>query len=240
MKLNQFLFRKSHLLFLVFCALVVLAFWLSYFSALLKQENFRMHIHGGLMILWCGLLIIQPYLIKTKKKKTHQLLGKLSYFLVPLIAFSTIDLFKYRINQLSTLSEIDVFFTASVLIALAVFLLFYGLAIYFRKNAAVHARFILCTIFPLFTAVFDRIIYNYFESGLHLFPTIGNETVVQPFGLLLGDVLLLVLSVWDWYSHKRFGVFPLALLIHLGYHYSVMNFYKFSFWQEFSLWFFKI
>lgn len=240
MKLNQFLFRRGHLLFLVFCTLVVLAFWLSYFSARLNQENFRMHIHGSLMILWCILLVVQPYLIKTKKKKFHQLLGKLSYFLVPLIAFSTVDLFKYKVNKLSTVSEIDVFFTASVLIALVVFLIFYGLAVYFRKNASIHARYMLCTIFPMFTAVFDRIIYNYFGSVMYLFPKIGNESVVQPFGLLLGDILLLVLSVWDWRSHKRTDVFPLALLIHLGYHYSVMNFYKFSFWQEFSLWFYKV
>lgn len=240
MKLNQFLFRKSHLVFLIFCALVVLAFWLSYFSALPRQENIRMHIHGSLMIGWCILLVVQPYLIKTKKKKVHQLLGKLSYLLVPLIAFSTIDLFKYRVNKLATVTEIDIFFTASVLIALAVFLIFYVLAIYFRKKAAVHARYMLCTIFPLFTAIFDRIIYNYFGDTLHFFPKIGTETVVQPFGLLLGDVLLLILSVWDWRSHKRFDVFPLALLIHLGYHFSVMNFYKFSFWQEFSLWFYRI
>lgn len=240
MKLNQFLFKKSHLAFLVFSVLVVLAFWLSYFNALLKQENIRMHVHGILMISWCILLVVQPYLIKTKKKGTHRLLGKLSYFLVPLIAFSTVDLFKYRVNQLPTLNEIDVFFTASVLIALVVFLIFYGLAIYFRKNAAVHARYMFCTLFPLFTAVFDRIIYNYFGGSLHLFPIIGNETVVQPFGLLLGDVLLFFLAVWDWRSHKRLDIFPLALLIHLGYHYSVMNFYKFSFWQEFSLWFYKI
>lgn len=240
MKLNHFIFRKSHLFFLLFSLLVVLAFWLSYFSALLNQENFRMHIHGSLMILWCILLVVQPYLIKTKKKKFHQLLGKLSYFLVPLIAFSTVDLFKYRVNKLSTVSEIDVFFTASVLIALVVFLIFYGLAVYFRKNAPIHARYMLCTIFPMFTAVFDRIIYNYFGSVMYLFPKIGNESVVQPFGLLLGDILLLVLSVWDWRSHKRTDVFPLALLIHLGYHYSVMNFYKFSFWQEFSLWFYKV
>ena len=239
MKLNQFLFRKSHLVFLIFCVPVAFAFWLSYFSALLRQENIRMHFHASLMIGWCILLVVQPYLIKTKKKKAHQLLGKLSYFLVPLIAFSTVDLFKYRVNKLATLSEIDVFFTASVLIALAVFLIFYGLAIYFRKNTTVHARYMFCTLFPLFTAVFDRIIYNYFGGWLHLFPKIGNEIVVQPFGLLLGDVLLLALSVWDWRSHKRLDVFPFAFLIHLGYHYSVMNFYQFSFWQEFSLWFYR-
>lgn len=199
-----------------------------------------MHIHGLLMIAWCMLLVVQPYLIRIKKKKTHQLLGKLSYFLVPLMAISTVDLFKYQENKLPVLSETDIFFTASVLIALALFLLYYGLAVYFRKNAAVHARFMLCTIFPMFTAVFDRIINNYFQSKLYLFPAIGNERVVQPFGLLLGDILLLVLSVWDWRSHKRFDVFPLALLMHLGYHYAVMNFYTFSFWKEFSNWFFRM
>ena len=240
MKLNGFLFQKSHFLAFAFFLLVVLAFWTSYFTTLFRQENFRMHIHGILMISWCMLLLVQPYLIRTKRKILHRQLGKLSYFIVPAIASSTVDLFKYRLGSITSLTTIDIFFTASVLIALLVFLIFYGLAIYFRKNSAVHARYMICTIFPMFTAVFDRIIGAYFQSSIHSFPTVAGQAVVQPFGLILGDVLLFLLCVWDWRSHRRLDVFPVALLIHLAYHYSVMNFYKFSFWKEFSGWFYNL
>lgn len=240
MKLTLFLFKKSHLFFFAFGIFVVLAFWLSYFTALFDQENYRMHFHGSLMVCWCILLFVQPYLILTKRKSLHRRLGKASYFLVPLIAFSTVDIFKYRVDTLPSLNEIDLFATSSVLLALLVFLIFYGLAIYFRKDSAKHARYMVCTIFPLFTAVFDRIIYDYYRGSMEIFPKVGENHVVQPFGLFLGDTLLIILAIWDWRSHRRLDVFPLALLIHLAYHFSVMNFYKFPFWKDFCLWFYEV
>jgi hypothetical protein len=49
--------------------------------------------------------------------------------------------------------------------------------------------------------------------------------------------MLVGLSIWDWLSHRRWNVFPLVLIISLLYHYSVLNFHKFTFWKNFSVWF---
>jgi hypothetical protein len=214
-------------------------FWLTYFTKILDQENYRMHLHGITLISWCALLIVQAYLIRTKRYSLHKKTGKLSYIIVPLIAFTTIDLYKYRLSELTVLSTRDYLFTASVLMALLTFLIFYGLAIFFKRKPTIHARYMICTAFPMFTAIIDRIIDSYFPFLLAYFPDVDGP-VIQVVGLTLADILLIILSIWDWRSHKRINVFPIALIIHLIYHYSVLNFYKFEFWQAFSNWFFEL
>ena len=214
-------------------------FWLTYFTKILAQENYRMHVHGIALLLWCLLLIVQPYLIRTKRNGLHKQVGKFSYLLVPIIAYSTVDLYKFRLSELTALSTRDYLFTASVLNALLTFLIFYGLAIYFRKSPAIHARYMVCTVFALFTAVIDRIIRFYFSFLLPYFPTVDGP-VVQVVGLTLADILLVLLSIWDGRSHRKWNIFPIALGIHLLYHYSVLNFYKFEFWKSFSNWFFEL
>ncbi len=239
MKLERALYQKSYLYLTGFFILMLIGFWLTYFTHLFDQENYRMHLHGTVMILWCSLLVGQAYLIKAKKYRLHRQLGRTSYILVPMIAFTTVDLYKFRLDQSVTLGDRDYLFTASVLIALFVFLIYYGLAIYFKNKPAIHARFMICTIFALFTAIIDRIIMFYFPSLLPLFPSVGGP-IVQVVGLTLADIILVLLCFWDWRSHRRFTIFPIALLIHLGYHYAVMNFYKYEFWKSFCVWFFNL
>lgn len=237
MKLERTLFQKSYLYFAIFFIFVLIAFWLTYFTKLFNQENYRLHTHGITLILWCVMLIVQPYLIRTKKNALHRLLGKFSYLLVPLLIYTTIDLLHYRLSELPALNTMDYFFVALVLNALIAFLVLYGLAIFHRKNSGIHARYMVCTIFPMFTPVTDRIIHIYLKSAVPYLPTIEGNPIAPVVGFLLADLILIGLSIWDWVSHKRWNVFPLAFIILLLYHYSVLNFYNFSFWKTFSLWF---
>ena len=239
MKLERALFQKSYYYFIGFFIFMLAGFWLTYFTQLLNQENYRMHLHGTVMILWCILLISQAYLIRRKKTRLHKQLGKSSYLLVPLITYTTVDLYKFRLNQSTTIGDRDYLFTASVLIALLIFLIYYGLAIYFKNKPAIHARFMICTIFAMFTAIIDRIIDSYFPYLLPLFPSVDGP-VIQVVGLTLADILLVILCIWDWKSHRRLNVFPIALVIHLFYHYAVMNFYKFELWKSFNIWFYNL
>ncbi|MEO5978899.1 MAG: hypothetical protein ABIS36_25390 [Chryseolinea sp.] len=239
MKLEKTLYQRSYLFFVAFFLFMLAGFWLTYFTRLLEQENYRMHMHGIAMILWCIMLISQAYLIRTKHTYLHRQIGKVSYVLVPFIAFTTIDVYKFRLSEFLKLDVRDYLFTASVLIALLTFLIFFGLAIYYRKTPAIHARYMVCTVFAMFTAVIDRIINFYFPSLLIYFPYVEGP-VAQVVGLTLGDMLLAALCIWDWRSHKRLNVFPVALSIHLIYHFSVLNFYKFRFWRSFCIWFFEV
>lgn len=237
MKLEKSLYQKSWLYFIVFFLFMVWGFWFTYFTRILDQENYRMHLHGAALILWCLMLIIQPYLIRAKKVKIHKKTGKISYLLVPFLLFSTTDLFKYRLQGKGVLSNSDNFSVALVLNALVVFLVLYGLAIYHKGKGPVHGRYMLCTAFPMFTPITDRIISIHFPSWLRHLPTIDGKPIAPIIGFALADLLLIGLCIWDWRSHKRWNVFPVALLLLLGYHISVLNFYKYTFWIKFCEWF---
>lgn len=237
MKLEKSLYQKGYIYFLAFFLFMLWAFWMSYFTRILDQENYRMHLHGIALILWCLMLVIQPYLIRAKKVAIHRQLGKFSYVLVPFMVFTTVDLFKFRLLGKDPLSVNDIFGFALVLNALVVFLILYGLAIYHRDNGRIHARYMLCTAFPMFTPITDRIIFLYFPSVLDYLPKVDGFPNVVIIGFAMADILLLVLCIWDWRSHKRWNVFPFALLLLVAYHFSVLNFYEYPFWIRFCNWF---
>ena len=228
---------RIDIFFIVFFLCAIVGFWNSYFTKIFDQENYRMHTHGMALILWLVMLIIQPYLIRTKKVKLHRMLGKFSYLLVPILVLTTLDLLKYSISKTEQLGNIGCFFVALVINALIAYLIFYGLAIYHKRKANIHARYMICTAFPMFTPITDRIIGNYFPSLAAYVPTIDTMPVVPVIGFLMADLMLVGLSIWDIRSNKRWNVFPPALLILLLYHFSVLNFYKYPLWQSFCVWF---
>jgi hypothetical protein len=233
MKLERTLFEKSHIYFLGFFLVVLSAFWLTYITRIFEQENYRMHLHGATLFLWCLMLIVQPLLIRKKMNSLHRRIGKFSYLLVPALVFTTLDLFRYRIrSQLA----IDYASVALIFNALVAFIILYGLAIYYRKKSALHARYMLCTVFPFFTPATDRIMFVYFPSTIEYFPMLNGQPNVMILGFALADIILIGLCIWDWRSHRRLNVFPVALVVLLFYHYSVNTFYQYNFWKSFSDW----
>jgi hypothetical protein len=240
MKLEKTLYQRSYLYFIVFFLFMLAAFWLTYFTKLLSQDNYRLHTHGITLILWCSMLIVQPYLIRTNQYALHKTIGKFSYLLVPLMIFTTIDLLHHRLHINPSLGTMDFFFVALVINALIAFIILFGLAIYHRKRPTIHARYMLCTALPMFTPITDRIIFIYLPSLVKYLPTIEQNPIAPVVGFAMADLILIGLSIWDWKSHKRWNVFPVALVILFSYHYSVMTFYQFGFWQSFSNWFYHL
>ena len=233
MKLERSLFERSHLYFFLFFLMVSAAFWLTYITRIFEQENYRMHTHGVTLFLWCFMLIVQPLLIRKKLNGLHRGVGKFSYLLVPILLFTTFDLLRFRMKGFA---EIDYVFVALVFNALIAFSILYGLAIYYRKTSALHARYMLCTVFPFFTPATDRIISIYFPGALKYFPLLNGQANVMLFAFILADIILIMLCIWDWRSHQRFNVFPVALTILLIYHYSVNTLYQYQFWKRFCEW----
>ena len=124
--------------------------------------------------------------------------------------------------------------------ATVVLSIIYGLGMYFRKDRLTHARYMLCTIFPMFTPITDRIIYNYIRPLIPLAPKIEGTPIVPFYGFLLADLIVIGLAVWDWKTHKRKDVFMIVLGLLLIYHISMFTFYKFSFWRAFTEWFLSL
>lgn len=237
LKLEAALYRNSYIYFILFFFFMLWGFSLTYFARLQEQSSYRMHFHGICLILWCLLLIIQPYLIRTGKQNLHRKIGKTTYLLVPVLIYSTLDLFKFRLPPVEQMTIVNYHHVALIVNAMVLFAILYGLALHHRRNGPIHARYMLSTAFPMFTPITDRIIYVFFPSLVPYAPKIAQEPVVPIYGFVLADLLLLGLSIWDWRSHKRWNIFPIVLIMHLVYHYSVLRFHTYAFWEKFSLWF---
>ena len=146
---DPFQFQHSYILFIGFFGFALWAFWTSYYGKLTADFPMAIRFHGTAMTLWCLLLILQPLLIRLKKNKLHRKVGLISYLLVPFILFSGAHLARITILQSPVGSPSYYFSIALMYNSLIVFVILYGSAIYHRKNSALHARYMVSTIFPM-------------------------------------------------------------------------------------------
>lgn len=240
MKTNRFLYDYSAVAFVVFFLFALWAFWPSYYSHMGDQEEIRYHTHGIAMTLWCMMLIGQAWLIRGKRFVLHRRLGKWSYFLMPALLILTLNLVHHLLSGQEGWNPISLYSLALMVNATLVLAILYGLAIYHRRRPLLHARYMLGTVFPLFTPVTDRLIYVHFKPVLNYMPTIEGRPIAPVAGFLLADLFLLLLVYWDWKAHQRLDVFPKILALLVAYHISVLTFYRFPFWEKFGNWFLSL
>jgi len=240
MNINKFLFQKSWIYFTLFFGFALWGFWPSYYSDVTGEYSLSIHLHGIAMTLWCLMLIAQAYLIRINKRIIHSYVGKASYLLVPFIVISTLNLiyFSLQDGDLNSLRLYSSF--ALMLNATLLFGIIYGLAIYHKKDSLTHARYMFCTIFPMFTPITDRIIYNYFRPLVEFAPTIDGSPIVPFFGFMLANIIVAGLAIWDWKSNNRKDVFPKVLGMLVLYHITVFTFHLIPAWRAFGEWFLRI
>lgn len=192
------------------------------------------------MTFWCLMLIGQAGLIRAKKFTIHEFVGNTSYLVFPLLILSTILLIHSTIRKSPDVNIGTYFSMALMFNATVVLVIIYALGIYFRKDRFNHARYMVCTIFPLFTPITDRIIYKYIPGLVEFAPNLEGTPVVPFFGYLLADLIVIGLAAWDWKTHRRKDVFLIVLSLLLSYHISLFTFYKIPAWQDFSTWFYNL
>jgi len=235
------LFSFSARFFVVFLALTVWAFWPSYFARLFEQHNLWFHAHGIVLALWLAMLVAQAQLIRTQRRSLHRQLGKLSYVVAPAVVVITTVFIHQRVSGavagLSSLPPMALHFLALTLLSLAVFAVFYGLAIARRRDSQTHARWMLCTVFPLVTPVTDRLIGAHLRPLVGIVPRIDGNPILPTVGFALADLILLALSWWDWRVHRRLDVFPVALGILFVYHLGTLTLHRVPLWNAFCVWF---
>ena len=233
-------YQRALIAFIIFLLFAIWGFWPSYFSRLFADMNVRLHLHGIGMTLWCMMLVGQAFLAMTKRNSLHHQLGKVSYLLVPFMILSTINLLQFTLKQAQP-SNITFYFAALVLNALIAFLILYGLAIKNRKNHVLHSRFMICTVLPMVTPITDRLIYRYLRPLTQYAPKIDDRVPIVPiYGFVLADLLLITLIFINWKDQNKRQPFFIALIVMVIYHFSVLNFYKYNFWQSFSKWFMSL
>lgn len=244
MRAEAALYRNSPRFFALFLLGLVLAFWPSYFARLFDQPSLFFHLHGAALTLWVVMLVAQAQLIRTGRRSLHRQIGKASYVLAPAVVAITVSFVHYRVaGSLPTLERLPPFvpyFLALTLNSLLVFAAFYALAIYHRRDAGRHARWMISTLFPLFTPVTDRLIGAHWPSLASLAPRIDGSPILPVFGFALADSILLGLAAWDWRANRRVDVFASALAVLALYHVSVLTLYRVSAWNVLCGWFLSL
>jgi hypothetical protein len=230
--LDHQLHRRGYIFFFLFFVFVLWAFWSSYYSIIMQDMPVSIRFHGTTMTLWCLMLIGQAMLIRWKQFTAHRWIGRLSYFLVPFILFSGAHLSHITISQAQPGTFPYYYMAALMFNALIAFAILYGLAMWHRKNAGLHARYMVCTIFPLISPVTDRLIYKYFPTLIEYAPVIQGMPVVPALGYVLADLVVIVLLIWDYTRHRRWKAFTTVLIVLLLYHVSVLTFHDSPIWQS--------
>ena len=128
---------------------------------------------------------------------------------------------------------------AFVLGLVAQFVYTYALAIYHRKTPAIHARFMICTAFPMVPPILDRILLFYLlpPPSAGFLPAIEGNPAYEFVSFAIVDAVLVVLSVWDWRSRRRLNVFPVVLGAFIVFQVLPVLIYRAAFWGRFFEWF---
>jgi hypothetical protein len=226
-------------LFGAFTLAMVLAFWPSYFSRLGSQPSLHHHAHALAMTLWLALLVAQAWLMRAGNRALHRRIGLLAYVLVPVIAVVTLRFVHYTLQEVPLFGAYPLFFLALVVVTLVTFVALFALAMLYRRQPAVHARFMVSTLFPLFPPVTDRLIGRFMPSLMEWMPRIGGGVIVQCAGFVLADAILAGLAVWDWRNGRR-RVFPVALAVVVAGQAAILNLHRFAVWQAFAPWFVSV
>jgi hypothetical protein len=230
-QINTLLYRNSVLLFTVFVAVIVWGFWPSYYAHPWQAlPATRYHVHGAVMTAWLLLLLAQAYLIRSNRRAVHRRVGKASYVLAPLIV-ATFVIMIHGSGAVQRHAASDQIRLQTLLFdllgAVVLFALFYLLAMLNRHTPATHARYMICTLFPIYSPSTDRLIGRGFP---------GNQLAAEC-AWFAGDLILLSLAIWDWRSNRRFGPFAVAFTTMVLYHSAYFVAPSIPGWAAFANWF---
>lgn len=227
---RAFNFSRSGPYFAGLFLLALIAYWPSYFSRVLSADHYT-HFHASLAALWILMLAAQPMLIRAKRLAWHRLLGAFSYVLAPLIVVSIMLLGHSRIKGLSGEPYAIQTYILYLQVSLTVlFGLSYALAIYKRRTAALHARFMVCTAFTLIDPVVIRLM---FWMGSRT-PSWNYQWVT----FALTDLVIVALIVMERRSRAGRRVFPVMLAVFvLAQIPALFGLTNTALWQAFASWF---
>lgn len=214
--------------FMTLAMMAVVGFWRTYFSQL-SNASLHAHAHGIAMSLWVGLLIAQAYLIGVRRHDLHRQLGKASYLLIPVMVAATLSFAHVRLLE-EGLTQERLYLLYIQLHLLALLILAYGLAIYWRRVPALHMRFMICTALPLLDPALSRIIENY----IWVPSVMAYEQIIT---YSVTDLVLVALIAMNFRRELELKVYPLMLTAFVALH--VPNFFvaDMSAWRSFATWF---
>jgi hypothetical protein len=207
----------------------VFGFWKPYFSRLDAAQGMA-HVHAVSMLMWIGMLAVQPLLIRTRRFAWHRRVGKASYAVVPVVVASALVLARLRIGEVPAemlpLQQYILFLGMS---AAALFAVIWALGIRYRHDPALHARYMAGTALTLVDPSMARVMIFWFPSV----PPPLYQWIT--FGLVYA--VLLVLIVVDRKSTRGRSALWVLLALFVTLHALVMTVPGTRTWQHFAGWY---
>jgi len=231
--------------FLLLIPLVAAGFYKTYFLVLLEPTDSLIHLHFILMALFVAMLIVQPFLIRYQKFRLHRMIGRISYILVPLLLgsiflmirfsyFRFIDDLNNKIQQgtiqltpKQVLKEAAIF-EAIGFVYMGLLAIFYGLAIYNRRNAHVHSRYMIAAALTMLGPTVDRIIF--FNTGLE---KIAGFIRIETIAFLIADIILAALLIRDYRNNQSTRALWVSLIFFVTIQVMYFVFRKSDGWAGF-------
>lgn len=191
-------YRNLGFVLLLMIPITFLGFYWNYFSKFPEFHDtiFFVHVHVFIASSWLFLLITQPFLIRNKKYDLHRRLGKISYFMFPILILSFIPL---MINMYNNGDFNRLLFP---LMDISLLLIFYTLAIRNKKNIALHMRYMIAIPMVFLSPTLGRILGN-----------VLSDPFIDTGHILYGSInlMLLTLILWDRANNKKYQPYLVAL-----------------------------
>lgn len=200
-------YRNIGFIFLLFIPLTFLGFYKTYFvlsPEFVGSVDGYTHIHAFTASLWITLLIVQPLLIRSKNFSLHRTFGKISYlvFFALILSFIPQMIKEYGKGLFPLNASFDI----------ALLILFYILAIKYKKDVTVHMRYMIAIALIFVGPTLGRIIF--FLLGLE---NLGPLQI--PYLIVIA--IFLGLIFWDkkngrnykpyWVSVAAFSIYLISL-----------------------------
>lgn len=222
-------YTNSSTLFIGLLVISFIAFWPTYFS-IFFSSNFYIHFHASFAILWFVMLIVQPYLIKSRRLDLHRLIGKASYLVAPIVVISIVLLAHSRINAApESFYPVQTYILYLQISLALLFAITYGFAVYYRKTKPVHARLMVATSFTFIDPIFAR-----FFNIVAPQAAWNNQMIT----FMMVNLILITLSILDRKNRKAKWVYPSLLVLYLIVEIPIFfDLTSLTWWQAFAKWF---
>lgn len=206
--------------FLILILFIALGFYYPYFSLFpqFKSVTTTVHVHAISLMLWAFILITQPILIRYKKHKAHKILGRFTYFLVPVVILTCFGVMRQqyyeglerRLTSAQSLKSLFVSFTQAFSI-----IIFYVLAIInvLKGNIAFHMRYMICLFLQFIPPTFGRTLGYWL--GL-------RQVYTNTIAVLVGVFILIILIIAD--KKRKADFTPYAVALSLYFVFNVIWF----------------
>ena len=217
--------------FFVFILIISFAgFYKTYLIKFPRFEGFSFahHFHGAIMLTWILILIVQPIFIRTKNLEYHRIVGKVSYFIFPLLVLSFFWVTRAAYSRnLPKIGEIEALARMTTGIPDMFFIsILYGLGIYYKNKTSYHIRFFACIGLMILGPGLGRFLIVF--CGLPpiiAIPSMVGLVLVFTIGWLIVDII------------KKRSPFPLGvfLAINCVVFIIIPNGHA-AWWQNFAKW----